>query len=158
MNFSRTTTGMLIAAVALGAGAGCGGDGDDTLSKEQTGQQVDRAVTTVNGEFRQLFEQLGSRGEDERVPVEVRDRLRAVADIERRAADEIDAIEPAAETRGAVDRFVRVAHAQADTLERAAERESLSVGEVADAVELPEMRGALDELERQQLTDIPEHQ
>ena len=160
MNFRRTTTTtVLVALVAVAVGAGCGGDGDeDRLSQAQTTEEVNRAVQTVNGEFQQVFEQLGRRGEDERVPAGVRNRLRAVAEIERNAAGDVDSIQPAVGTGAAIDRFVRAARAQADALESAAGRRDLTVAEMADVVELPDMRGALDELKRQGLADVPEQQ
>jgi hypothetical protein len=144
------------AVVALLLGAGCGGD--DRLSKDETAKALNGAVQTVNGEFQQVFELLGRREEGERVPRPVRDRLRNGATVELREAGELDAIEPSAEAEESVDSFVRAARTQADALESAAARSDLTVAEMADAIELPEMREALAELVRQGLATAPEHQ
>jgi len=142
--------------VALLLGAGCGGD--DRLSKDETAEALNGAVSSVNGEFQQVFELLGRREEGERVPSPVRARLRSAATVERREAGEVDAIEPSAEAEGPVDNFVRAARNQADALESAAARTDLTVAEMADAIELPKMRGALAELVRRGLATAPEHQ
>ncbi len=62
------------------------------------------AVETVNGESQQVFELLGRREEDERVPSAVRKRLRRAATVEPQAADEVHAIEPSVEAAGAINK------------------------------------------------------
>ena len=154
----QTTTCAALAGVlaALALGAGCGGD--DRLSKDETAKEVNGAVETVNGEFKQVFDLLGRSEEGARVPARVRERLGAAATVERREADEVEAVEPSAEAEEAVDRFVRAASRQADALESAAARTDLTVAEMADVVELPAMRKALADLERQGLATAPGHQ
>jgi hypothetical protein len=145
---------LAAAAAALALGAGCGGDGD-RLSTDETAKELNAAVRTVNGEFQQVFQLLGSREEHERVPSAVRARLEEAATVERRQADEFDTIEPPADSEAAIESFARVARRQAAMLERAATRENLTVAEMADVIELPEMRDAVAELDRQGLVNAP---
>lgn len=150
----RPALAAVVASLAFGAGCG----GEDRLSKDETAKEVNGAVQTVSDEFRQVFKLLGRRDEGERVPREVRERLKTAAMIERREADELDAIEPSAEAEEAVDSFIRAARSQADKLESAAARNDLTVAEMADTIELAETRDALAELVRQGLTKPPKHQ
>lgn len=145
----------LLATVALAAG--CGGD-DDRLSRGETATKVNAAVQVVNGEFGQVFELLGRREESETVPATVRERLAQAATVERREADKLAAIEPSSDSQRAVDGFVRAASTQAATLQSAAARTDLTVADMADAIELPQMRQALTDLDKQDLAKAPSHQ
>ena len=149
---SRAVTGL--AALALIAGCG----GDERLSKAETTERVSGAVQSVNGEFQRVFELLGRRGERDRVPATVRKQLSSASEVERREADELAAIEPAAESERAVENFVAAARSQADALASAATRPNLTVAEMADAVEDAEVREALIELERAGLARAPRHE
>ena len=150
------STALAVAAAAATLAAGCGGE--DRLSKAQTASELNGAVQAVNAGFQLAFEQLGPSGEGERVPQRVRHRLKTAATVERRAADEIDAIEPVEGAEPAIDDFVQAARTQADRLEAAAARSELTVAEMADTIELAEMRDALAELVRQGLAEAPGHQ
>ena len=143
----------LIAAFALTAGCG----GDDRLSKDQTASKATAAVQKVNGEFQQVFEMLGRRGESEAVPAAVRDRLAAAATIERREADKLAAIKPPTDSEKAIKGFVGAARRHAAALQSNAARADLTVAGMADAVELPQSRKALTELDKQNLAKPPAH-
>ncbi|MCA1572602.1 MAG: hypothetical protein LC798_20350, partial [Chloroflexi bacterium] len=143
----------LIAAFALTAGCG----GDDRLSQDQTASKATTAVQKVNGEFQQVFEMLGRREESEAVPAAVRKRLTSAATVERREADKLAAIKPPTESEDAINDFVRAARSQAATLQSNAARADLTVAEMADAIELPQMRQALTELDKQNLAKPPAH-
>ena len=151
---ARPALAGLIAALALAAGCG----GDEQLSNAETAKEVNAAVQSVNREFQDVFELLGRRKEGERVPANVRARLRTAATAERRVAGEVAAIEPPAKTATAVDGFVRAARRQADALEIASGRTDLTVAQLADTVEDRQMRAALVELQRQRLARPPDHQ
>ena len=143
----------LVAAAALTAGCG----GEERLSKDETARHATAAVQTVNAEFQQVFEMLGRREESEAVPAAVRDRLAAAATVERREADKLAAIKPPTDSVAAIDGFVRAARSQAATLHGNAARAALTVAEMADSIELPQMRQALTELDKQNLAKPPAH-
>ena len=144
----------LVAAAALAAGCG----GDDRLSRAETANKVNTAVQVVNGEFGQVFELLGRREESDTVPATVRERLAQAATVERREADKLAAIKPPSDSKRAVDGFVRAASSQAAALHSAAARTDLTVADMADAIELPQMRQALTALDKQGLAKPPTHQ
>jgi hypothetical protein len=153
---TTTRTALAVAVAAATLAAGCGGEG--RLSKAQTASEINGALQAVNAEFQRAFEQLGPSGEGKRVSQRVRDRLKAAATVERRAADEIEAIEPVEGAEAAFDDFVRAARTQAERLDGAAARPELTVAEMADVIESAEMRDALTELVRQGLAEPPGHQ
>ena len=143
----------LVAAAALTAGCG----GEERLSKDETARHATSAVQAVNAEFQHLFEMLGRREESEAVPAAVRDRLAAAATIERREADKLAAIKPQTDSAAAINGFIRAARSQAAALQSNAASPDLTVAELADAVELPQMRQALNELDKQNLAKPPAH-
>jgi hypothetical protein len=143
----------LIAAAALTAGCG----GDERLSRDQTASKATAAVQKVNGEFQQVFEMLGRREESEAVPAAVRERLTSAATVERREADKLAAIKPSTDSEGAINGFVRAARSQAAALQSSAAKTDLTVAEMADAIELPQMRQALTDLDKQNLAKPPAH-
>lgn len=143
----------LVAAVALAAGCG----GDERLSKDETARKASAAVQTVNAEFQRVFEMLGRREESEAVPTAVRTLLTKAATIERREADKLAAIEPPSDSERAIDDFIRAARSQAAALRSSAARADLTVAEMADAIELPQMRRALTALDKQNLAKPPTH-
>ena len=149
-----TVLTALVTAVVLATG--CGDDG--RLSKDETARKATAAVQTINGEFQQVFELLGRRTESEVVPAPVRQRLAGAAAAERRSADELAAIKPPTDSQPAINAFVRAARSQAAALEQRAGQPDLTVADMADAIELPQMRQALTELDKQNLAKPPAHQ
>jgi hypothetical protein len=145
---------IVIAATALVAGCG----GEDRLTRAETADRLNGGVQEVNAEFQRAFQQLGRSREDARVPGPVRERLRSAAAVERRLVEDFEALEPVEGSEAAVDAFIRAARIQADRLDAAAARPGLTVAEMADTVELPEMRDALAALARQDLVTPPGHQ
>ena len=144
--------------IAIGAAvvvAGCGGE--DRLTKTETASELNSAVGTLNAEFQAIFQELGRKPEDARVPAALRERLAGAAEAERRGAHELGKLEPVEGADAAFDEFVQAARLQADALEKAASRSNLTVAEMADAIELPVMRDALTALVRKDLVEPPGH-
>jgi hypothetical protein len=156
--FTHTSTRPLFTALVAGASlvAGCGGD--DRLSKDETARHATAAVQMVSGEFQQVFELLGRREESDVVPAAVRELLTKAATVERREADKLAAIKPSTDSERAITGFVRAARSQAMALQSRAAKADLTVAEMADAIELPQIRRAIAELSRQNLAKPPTHQ
>jgi hypothetical protein len=144
-----------IAIAAAVVVAGCGGE--DRLTKAETASELNGAVGTLNAEFQAIFEELGRKPEDARVPAALRERLAGAAEVERRGAEQLATLEPVEGADAAVDEFIEAARAQAEALAEAASQSNLTVAEMADAIELPAMREALTELARQDLVEPPGH-
>ncbi len=157
-HFTHTTKPPLLTALltAVVLATGCGGD--DRLSKDETARKATAAVQTINSEFQQVFELLGRRREREVVPAVVRRRLTRAATVERDSADALAAVKSSTGSERAINGFVRAARNQAAALEKGAGQPDLTVADMADAVELPQMRDALSELDKQNLAKPPGHQ
>jgi hypothetical protein len=124
--------------------AACGGD--DRLSDRELENRLTPIAERISGEFGAVFAELGRAEEVERVPADVRDRLRQAAEAERQASDEAAALEPPERAEKPVDRLVEATRAQADRLEQLAGTNDLTVGQMADAVEDGEVAAALEDL------------
>ena len=156
--FTHTSKRPLFTALAAAAAltAGCGGD--ERAVQRGNRKTCDccradgqRGVSAGLRDARATRGERSGSGRGARSP-------RAAATIERREADKLAAIKPPTDSAAAINGFVRAARSQAAALHSSAARADLTVAEMADAVELPQMRQALTELDRQNLAKPPAHQ
>lgn len=145
-----------LSAAALGA-CGGGDDGPDRLSDQEYKERVNPAVQRISQGFGQVFAELGKAGEGERVPADVRERLRAAANTEREAVSEMAELEPPERAEAAHERLVSAGRKQAEQLEALAGQPGLTVGRMADAVEGGETSRALQVLAKGGWVDPPGH-
>lgn len=145
----------LTAICVLALAAGCGGD--DRLTNEELAKRLNQTVDRISGEFAQVFQRVGRRGENEQVPAPAKQALERAADVERRSVDEIAELEPPEDAEEATNRLIDAARAQADQLDRLAREEELTVKELADALEFGPTRDALEELRRKRLVKPEQH-
>lgn len=153
-SLNRSHIFSLAAVAALVLLIGCGGDdnGDSTepgqLSGEEFSQQLEEVDRQVSRAFGQVFQSgVDELEPNEQVPEAVKEAIRAAADVEREAADQLDELEPPEDAREAVDGLVQTAREQADTLSQAAEQEDLTARELEQAFQEQNPEQYLRELE-----------
>lgn len=151
---NRSHIFSLAAIAALVLLIGCGGDDNggtadsDQLSGEEFTEQLQEVDRQVSRAFGQVFQSgVAELAPNEQVPEAVKEALRAAADVEREAADQLDELEPPEDAREAVDGLVQTAREQADTLSEAAEQEDLTARELQQAFEEQNPEQYLRELE-----------
>ena len=151
MSWFRTFPLPVLAALVLIAG--CGDNGGDSaspegLSREEFTQELEQVDREVSQAFGQVFESgVEQLPPEAPVPDAVKEGLAAAADVEREAADRLDALDPPEDAQEAVDGLAQSAREQADALAEAAEQEGLTAAELQQAFEQQNPERFLNELE-----------
>ena len=126
----------------------------ERLTKHELSARVTPQVERVTSDFSEVFEAIGRAEETDPVPAAALEKLRAAAETERRAADELEGLTPPEAAESALDGFVAAAREQAARLEEVAAADP-TVGELANAVESPEMGAALARLAEGGYAEVP---
>lgn len=151
----RTTTfATLAAALALAA---CGSE-DDRLTRKQLSAELQPAVTEISNGFGAVFAAIGRAEETDRVPQAALDRLGQAAGTMRDEADRLADLRPPEQLATETERLVAGTRRHADELERLAATDgTVTVAQVADAVEQGPSVGPLRELAEQGVVSPPGH-
>lgn len=119
---------LLLAAAGLGALAGCGGE--ERLSRDEF---VDRLQTIVQPESAR-FERLAQRAmrlkTNQALPDDVKQAMRDVAGGNRRAADELDELNPPEDVEDATESLIEALRERADAFARAAREDRITLREL----------------------------
>lgn len=122
----------LIALILL---AGCGGDGEP--SREEFAQQVNERTRPVAQLFEQTFGALARASSEGEISDAAKQQIRDLAEAQRRAAREIEALDPPEGAEAATAELVAALGEHAGRLEEAAEREALTFDQLTAATSPP---------------------
>lgn len=134
---------LILAAIVV---AGCGSD--DRLTKSEYSAALQPKVDRVTAAIGAVFQATGKAEEGETVPARARKALSSAAKIEAAAATEIDELAEPEEAEPPAAELVTAARRQASEIEALAADESLTVAEMADALEGGGVLAALEKLQR----------
>ncbi|HET6752616.1 MAG TPA: hypothetical protein VFH23_01535 [Jiangellaceae bacterium] len=108
------------AAIAVAALAACGGAKGDDNGEERFGERLATVVEPASAGYGELGERSGSVNPNAPLPDDFKAQMRAVAEGDRRAADEIEALTPPQAAAELIQQLGAALRARAGAFERAA--------------------------------------
>lgn len=125
----RSTGGLwlalLLAAAGLGPLAGCGGE--QRLSREEFGDRLQSINQRESARFERLAQRAMRLKPDQALSGDLKQDMREVAGGNRRAAEELDELEPPEDAEEETERLVEALRERADGFEQAASQERMTL-------------------------------
>lgn len=119
---------LLLAVAGTAAVAGCGGE--DRLSREEFENRLQSIDRRESERFGQLAQRVRRLKPDQTLPADVRQGMRDVAAGNRRAADELDELNPPEDAANATDALIEALRERARGFEQATRRKPITFREL----------------------------
>lgn len=121
---------LLLATAALGAVAGCGGD--ERLSRQEFGDRLQSIKQRESARFERLAQRAMRLEPNQPLPDDVKQAMRDVAGGNRRAADELDELNPPEDAENATRSLIEALRERAEGFEQATREERITLRELEE--------------------------
>lgn len=121
---------LLLVAAGLGALAGCGRD--EPLSRQEFRGSLQRIKQREGARFNHLAQRALRLKPNQALPGDVKQAMQDAAEGNRRAAEELDELEPPEDAEQDTHTLIEALRQRADGFERAARRKRITLGELEE--------------------------
>lgn len=142
---------IVLAAASLGGLAACGGE--ERLSREEFSDRVQSIDRRESERFGRLVEQATRLKPDQLLPNEVKQGMRGFAAGLRRAADELDELNPPEGAEEVTETLIEALRERADGFEQAAREERITLRQLEEQRSITKAGDKIDRAFEQLRTD-----
>ena len=122
---------IVLAGAVLGVVAGCGGDGDEEVSQEEFGTELQRAVEEPRAAFAQLAKEGEKLKPSDLLSTELKAEIGSVGETMGEAADELEQMDPPEGAEEDVQALIDALNDRADGFQQAAAEDRITLREFA---------------------------